>query len=297
MIRSDPIKLGPRLVPAVSSSAQDDAGYGALFQLGLWGGAAAACLLLVAFATRTESGQARMTAAYSALTGAAEAEKRQSAARERELEDARRMTAMIRNLTEDRDRLLVRMTALERNYEDVTGSIGKLANAARPPAAEVAAAAVATMTAPDQPVTVPQQAAAMPVGSAPAANSPAARGPVASAPPAAPAAASATAKTAAPEQQGPVSTRSEFGIDIGGAPTLSELRNVWERASRNHGVLLDGLRPLIAVRDGRAGQVELRLVVGPIGNAAAAAKLCAALAAAGMSCQPTMFDGQRLALR
>ena len=97
--------------------------------------------------------------------------------------------------------------------------------------------------------------------------------------------------------RGAVSTKSQFGIDIGGAPTLAGLRSAWDRASRNHAVLLDGLRPLIAVRDGRAGQVELRLVVGPIGNAAAAARLCAALAGAGLSCQPTMFEGQRLAVR
>jgi hypothetical protein len=261
MIRSDPIKPGSRLVPAASPSAQDDAGYRKLFQLGLWGGAAAACLLLVAFATRTESGQARVMAAYAGLTGAAETEKRQSAARERELEDARRMTAMIRNLTEDRDRLLARVTALERNYEDVTGSIGKLANAGKPPEPDIAA-------------TNPPSA--MPVASAPATT---------------------PATPPAPEPQGPISTKSEFGIDIGGGPTLAALRTAWDRASRNHGVLLDGLRPLIAVRDGRPGQVELRLVVGPIGNAAAAARLCAALAGAGLSCQPTMFEGQRLALR
>ncbi len=48
---------------------------------------------------------------------------------------------------------------------------------------------------------------------------------------------------------------------------------------------------------GASGQVELRLVVGPITNAGTAAKLCAALANAGLSCQPTTFDGQRLALR
>ena len=210
MIRSDPIKPGPRLVPAVSSSAQDDAGYGALFQLGLWGGAAAAGLLLVAFATRTESGQARMMAAYAQVTGVAEAEKQQSAARERELEDARRMTAMIRNLTEDRDRLLVRMTALERNYEDVTGSIGKLANVAKPSEAEVTATAAATVTAPNQPAAIPVASAppTAPVASAPAAA------PVANAPPTARAAAPAPT---APEQQGPVSTKSEFGIDIGGS--------------------------------------------------------------------------------
>jgi hypothetical protein len=41
----------------------------------------------------------------------------------------------------------------------------------------------------------------------------------------------------------------------------------------------------------------LRLVIGPLGNAAAAARLCGKVANAGLSCQPAIFDGQRLALR
>jgi hypothetical protein len=265
MIRAEHRTPSSSLAPASLSPAQDDGGFGHLFKLGLWGGAAAACLLLVALATRTDTGQARLAAAYAALTGTAETPQQQSAAREREREDARRMTAMIRNLTDDRDRLLARMTALERNYEDVTGSIGKLANAPSPPPSDAA-------------VSAPTQA------------------PVASPPAPSPAPAAVVASIA-PEPQGPVSTKAEFGIDIGGGPTLVALRTAWDRASRNHGALLDGLRPLVAVRDGRAGQVELRLVIGPIGNAAAAARLCAALAGAGASCQPTMFEGQRLALR
>jgi hypothetical protein len=47
----------------------------------------------------------------------------------------------------------------------------------------------------------------------------------------------------------------------------------------------------------RPGGVELRLVAGPIANAASAARLCATLAAAGATCQPATFDGQRLAMR
>jgi hypothetical protein len=43
--------------------------------------------------------------------------------------------------------------------------------------------------------------------------------------------------------------------------------------------------------------MELRLVVGPLVNAGAAARLCGTLAASGLACQPTIFDGQRLALR
>ena len=50
----------------------------------------------------------------------------------------------------------------------------------------------------------------------------------------------------------PVSTRSEFGVDIGGGPTLAALRDgVGSHQAQSWG-LLDGLRPVIAVRDNRA---------------------------------------------
>jgi hypothetical protein len=58
------------------------------------------------------------------------------------------------------------------------------------------------------------------------------------------------------------------------------------------------LRPVVAVREsGRAGVPELRLIAGPLANAGAAARTCASLQAKGVTCQTTVFDGQRLALR
>jgi len=48
---------------------------------------------------------------------------------------------------------------------------------------------------------------------------------------------------------------------------------------------------------GRGVAVELRLIAGPIATAAAAARLCAALNAAGAVCTPATFEGQRLAVR
>jgi hypothetical protein len=272
MIRSD-FRKPPSPAPAAWSAEDRSADFGALVHLGLWGGIAAACLLVVAIAARTETGQSRLAAVYSSLTGAP-VEDRQNAERNRRIEEARRTAETIRNLTQDRDRLLARMTALERNYEDVTGSIGKLANAARPPA---------------------EPAAAPPVAPTPDAGTPAASAPVASAPASTPAAAAAA--PAVPEPQEPVSSKAAFGVDIGGGPTLASLRAAWDRIRRNHARLLEGLQPVIAVRDGRSGQIELRLVAGPIDNAAAAARLCASLAAAGLSCQPTAYDGQRMALR
>ena len=96
----------------------------------------------------------------------------------------------------------------------------------------------------------------------------------------------------------PTPSRPEFGIDLGGAANIERLRALWAAAKTRHGGLLDGLRPIMAIREtGRPGSVELRLVVGPLGNAAAAARLCSVIAGTGSLCQPAMFDGQRLVLR
>ena len=42
--------------------------------------------------------------------------------------------------------------------------------------------------------------------------------------------------------------------------------------------------------------MQLRLVAGPLGDAAAAAKICAALLESERTCETTVFDGQRLAM-
>lgn len=277
MIRSDARKPPSSPAPAAPLAQDGTADFGALVHLGLWGGVAAACLLVAAIATRTETGQARLAAAYVALTGHTAIEDPQSIERQRQIAEARQTAETIRNLTQDRDRLLARMTALERNYEDVTGSIGKLAGAAKAPAVPAPAAA-------DPP------APAEPVASAPASTP-------ATVPAPAPESVAVATAASGPEPQPPVASKSAFGVDIGGGPTLASLRAAWDRIRRSHAKLMDGLDPVIAVRDGRSGQVDLRLVVGPIANAAAAARLCASLAAAGLSCQPTAYDGQRLALR
>ena len=91
-------------------------------------------------------------------------------------------------------------------------------------------------------------------------------------------------------------TKAEFGIDLGRANSLEGLRQLWNVMKSKHGGALEGLRPVVAVHEiARAGGVELRLVAGPLANASAAARLCASLP--GAACHPTVFDGQRLALR
>ena len=94
-----------------------------------------------------------------------------------------------------------------------------------------------------------------------------------------------------------VATKTDFGIDVGGNASIEGLRTLWTTLKTAQPALFEGLRPVIAVREGKAGAVELRLVAGPLPNASIAAKLCAALGAVSQPCQPTVFDGQRLALQ
>jgi hypothetical protein len=93
-------------------------------------------------------------------------------------------------------------------------------------------------------------------------------------------------------------TKTEFGVDLGGEASMDGLRALWANLRGNHSQALANLRPVVAVREsGRAGVPELRLIAGPLANAGAAARTCAGLQAKGVACQTTVFDGQRLALR
>jgi len=95
-----------------------------------------------------------------------------------------------------------------------------------------------------------------------------------------------------------IATKTEFAVDLGSAPTIDGLRQLWDSVRSNQSSLVDRLRPVIAVRESdKTGPVELRLVVGPLANAAAAARLCASFSSAGRACEPSVFDGQKLAQR
>jgi hypothetical protein len=93
-------------------------------------------------------------------------------------------------------------------------------------------------------------------------------------------------------------TRTEFGVDLGGETSLDGLRARWANIKGRHGEALEGLRPLVRVREGsRPGTVELHLVVGPVANAGTAARVCAKLQSTGIACQASEYDGQRLTIR
>jgi hypothetical protein len=92
--------------------------------------------------------------------------------------------------------------------------------------------------------------------------------------------------------------QTQFGIDLGHASSIEGLRAIWAVTRKTHGALVGGLQPLISVREQNNGMgMQLRLVVGPMTDAAAAAILCAKIADDDRPCRTAVYDGQRLALR
>jgi len=89
----------------------------------------------------------------------------------------------------------------------------------------------------------------------------------------------------------------EYGVDIGSAVSIQALRARWAGIRSAHPQLFDGLAPTIALGETQqSNRPELRLVIGPIASADAAAKLCRTLERFRLTCQPTIFAGRHLAL-
>ncbi len=248
------------------------------WRLAAWAGATVLAAALAAAAAMSETGSQRLAA----LAGARPPGGPKTASRTLDIElELRRMSEAVRSLTIDRDRLQSRLGMIERNFDEatVTGSIPP--NPAR---------ALGPTAAPGGPGASPASAG-LPRAAAQsqaADNIPGASVGRGATPP---------APATAPSSETAV-IRTEFGIDVGSDQSVEGLRNMWAMLRGGHPALFENLRPVISIRDGqKPGTLELRLIAGPLANASMAARYCAVLATSGLTCQPAVFDGQRLALR
>jgi hypothetical protein len=93
--------------------------------------------------------------------------------------------------------------------------------------------------------------------------------------------------------------RTEFGVDVGSANSIAGLRALWRGLLKSRSnAALTTLRPIIVVKEGSNGLgMQLRLVAGPLGDAAAAARICAGMSENNRPCETTVFEGQRLAIK
>lgn len=237
-----------------------------LRRLAVWGAAAAAAVLAVAMTSRSNVAVERFAILlHRPQPAALPAFDAQSATVQ--LADA------VRGLKVSDEQLQTRLAAVEHDM-DVTGSIAKQIQASD-----------ASRRAEQGPSLAATALASTSIA------------PVDMAPPPAPAPASVPPRTD-PNIALPPLPKTAFGVDIGSGLSLQALRMRWAAIRTAHPKFFEGLEPIISVREvPHSSRIELRLVAGPIPQPGVAAELCAHLTALGLFCQPTIYDGQHLALR
>ena len=176
--------------------------------------------------------------------------------------ETHKLAEAVRDLATDGDQIKSRLAVVEHDIDDVTGSLGKRIEAADASENGPTVSATALATASLAPVPSP-------------------------------------AMQSYTDAFAPGTTaHGEYGVDIGSGLTMQTLRARWLAIYSAHPQLFEGLKPIAAIKEAPHGsRIELRLVAGPLPEAHAAAQLCAALAAFRLFCQPTTFEGQRLAVQ
>jgi hypothetical protein len=248
-----------------------------LWRTSLWGATAAGALLLAALSSRSEVGSQRIATALSPSSASGMVRAAQPFDAQTE---TRRLAAAVRDLAAENGELKSRLAQIEQNMSDITGSVTRQIQAVK---AETA------RPWPSGAKPVPLTAAEIASIMAPPAQLTAFGAPLPSRPSVAPALQRTEAAVAA--------SAAAYGIDIGGALSIPVLRARWLGVRSVHQQLFEGLSPSVELRQiPPLKRPELRLVVGPLPDAAAAARLCAALLPYRLPCQPTPFDRARVAL-
>lgn len=268
----------------------------ALWRLGSWGVGSVGALIVGIMAMQSPAAMRRDQLAV--VDMAQQSQQVQWIAKESQ-NQARQLIAAVETLNADRDRLYARVTVLEQGLDSVTGSIAKQSAASALPSIPLAEPAKTEMPKTEPPPKI------APVASIPA-----------NVPPSPPKQADQKPDVAAVEKSEPTSTgavapadpvieaaakpvpRTEFGIDLGGANSVEGLRALWRGVSKSGGAQIASLTPIIVVKERNDGLgMQLRLVAGPLDDAAASAKLCAGLIANNRACETSVYNGQRLALQ
>lgn len=242
---------------------QSKFGWRDLLRISLWAVSAAATMIVAVYAGSSQTGSERLHQVFAEVHETLIPSGVQ-AVRPLDAREGRRLADTVRVLVADRERLVARIATLEQNLESVTGSVAKVEKSIQTPtpAPEISPPVI---QAPEEITSSVSPPASVP------------------SPPSAPS---------------PNVTKTEFGVDLGSATSVEALRTAWTVALRRHAKLLEGLRPVVQMRERpRSAGPEFRLLAGPIANAAAAARICTSLIAAGAVCAPAVFDGQRLAVR
>jgi hypothetical protein len=275
-----------RKAPAKSVAARRPSPWQGLWRQAGWGLAAAAALSVAVLSSSDDAALQKVAALLSSLR------MQQPAAHAFDAETAARQLAQAtRSLADDRDRLAIRLSTIEREMRDMSGAIKQQIEAAKTEAIRTAKQAPPwPESAPPVPMTLADVAVMVKT------VSPA---PPGAADPPSPTGATSATNTAEPAPPGTTASLGQaYGADLGTASTMKTLHHRWASLRTAHPQLFEGIQPLVSVKQNpRTGRTELHLVVGPYANADTAAQFCDFVVPFHVNCQPAMFDGSRLALQ
>jgi hypothetical protein len=252
------------------------------WRYGAWGVAAAAAVLFAIVSSRLGFGlQAILWPPGAVLSADRGTDQAQAQSPPRPSDEANLQLAKdVRALTEDRDRMMQRLAAIDQSIEDVRALVARQAEAVK----HMSEAGNVWPEGATAPMTNAMLAAAagepLPgfASPLPPVPTPLAQGAESNAPP-------------------PPAAAPPYGADIGGASSIGALRARWRQIRARHPDIFEDLTAIATSKDHlRAGRSEFRLVVGPLPDVADATRLCASLAILRLACQPAMFDSRQMSL-
>jgi hypothetical protein len=280
-------KQDVKAVPKRRKAAKKPFDFRLLRRMALWAVAAACALLLAVLTSKSEAGAERLAAVMALLRGEQAAPPFDARVETRKLGDA------LRGISSDNQQLRAQLTAVQRRMDDVTASLKNVTTSLKKEIEDVKAEAEA-----------PRPADTPPAPGTPAAtNSTGLPTPSPSAPPPLPAPAPKGVQAPTPAKptvpgSSSLEAPKQSGVDIGSAVSVQALRARWAEIRAAHPQLFQGLTATVTSRGiPQSDRSELRLVIGPLPNSDAAARLCNSLTPYRVFCQPTGFDGQQLALQ
>ena len=293
-----------------------------LLRLTMWGVCAVVAVSATVLAGRTDVGNARARVALATLRNApvdlvTHPSNLLASQPSGPDENEQRLAAQVRTLTADRDRLAERVAALEHNLTDLTGSIPRAAATTAaapnpPPETKAPEAPPAPLAEPKVPPINFSSTKGDDTRTAPAAPPQPGVGQPADVPLPRPgplatiqsyvnsttAPGTPQTRLASANPDPPPAAAGSYAIDLGSGTNVNTLRAHWGSVKQAHGAILEGLQPLVSVRQSsRPGFTDFHLIAGPLADADAATRLCAALTSVRVACRPSTFNGQRLDLR
>ena len=104
-----------------------------------------------------------------------------------------------------------------------------------------------------------------------------------------------TKQEPAPQQARPAKiSRTRFALALDLHNNITEVIEAWDELQLKHSDLFSDIEPRALRQGTQDGKLKYRLMVGPIVNAASAAKRCAKLSRYGITCRASVFGGEPL---